>query len=474
MNLLLTHGYFLAEDPKEQEIMKPYPPLGILSITAYLRKQGIIPLVYDTTFSTFEEFRKYLLEHRPKFIGIYTNLMTKLRVLDILRFVRNTQELTETKIFLGGPEVTYHVESFLAEGADAVVIGEGEETTHELLNAWQGGASLHDVTGLAFIDGQGNIVRNPPRPLLKAVDSLPFPARDAINLEAYIHTWREHHGRSAVSINTMRGCPYTCRWCSRAVYGSSYRRRSPALVAEEIELIASHYNPDTLWFVDDVFTISPKWLRGFTKEVQERNITMPYECITRADRLDEEMVDLLVKSGCYRVWIGAESGSQRIIDAMDRRVTVERVQEMILLCKKRGIETGTFIMIGYPGETEQDIIETIEHLKACQPDHYTITTAYPITGTPLFNEVQERLTVQPEWSSSTDRDLDFERTYPKCYYRHALRRLHNEVELHKLQTQGGNLLSRMEYAAKAAAARIGMAWTRKESSTTGLAGHSNP
>lgn len=463
MNLLLTHGYFLGEDPKEREIMKPYPPLGILSITAYLRSKGITPSVYDTTFSTFENFKEYLLEQRPAFIGIYTNLMTKLRVLQIVSFVRSREELAGTRIFLGGPEVTFHVDNFLQHGADAVVIGEGEESAYELLGAWENGTDLHAVQGIAFRENDGAVVRTAPRPLLKDVDALPSPARDAINLNAYIETWKEHHGRSAVSINTMRGCPYTCHWCSRAVYGNSYRRRSPAVVADEIASITATYNPDTFWFVDDVFTISPKWLRGFADEVASRNLQIQYECITRADRMSEETVELLVQSGCYRVWIGAESGSQKIIDAMDRRVEVTKVQEMIRLCKKRGIETGTFIMLGYPGETEQDIVQTIEHLKACLPDHYTVTTTYPITGTPLYNEVQERLTVQPDWDTSTDRDLDFERTYPKRYYRHALRRLYNEVELHKLRTNGGSILRQLECGAKMTAARIAMAWTRRTS-----------
>lgn len=462
MNLLLTHGYFLGEDPKEREIMKPYPPLGILSITAYLRSRGISPEVYDTTFSTFDSFREYLLEQRPAFIGIYTNLMTKLRVLEIISFVRSREELAGTRIFLGGPEVTFHVDNFLEYGADAVVIGEGEESAYELLEAWKNDTDLHTVPGIAFRDNDGTVVRTAPRSLLKNVDALPAPARDAIDLNAYIDVWRKHHGRSAVSINTMRGCPYTCHWCSRAVYGNSYRRRSPAVVADEIESVMATYNPDTFWFVDDVFTISPKWLRGFADEMTARNLKMQYECITRADRMSEETVELLVRSGCYRVWIGAESGSQKIIDAMDRRVEVTRVQEMIRLCKRHGIETGTFIMLGYPGETEQDIIRTIEHLKACLPDHYTVTTTYPITGTPLYNEVRERLTVQPAWEASTDRDLDFERTYPKRYYRHALRRLYNEVEFHKLRTSGGSLLRRLECGAKMTAARIAMAWTRRE------------
>lgn len=460
MKVLLTHGYFLAEDEKEKAIMKPYPPLGILSITSWLRLQGIDPEVYDTTFSTFERFREYLIASRPDYVGIYTNLMTKLRVLEIVRFIRSSPELAGTRVFLGGPEVTAHVRKFLEHGADAVVIGEGEETTHELLTAWEGETDLRGINGIAFRDAGGEIVRTPARTLLKGIDALPIPARDAIDLNAYIRTWRERHGRSAVSINTMRGCPYTCRWCSRAVYGSSYRRRSPGVVVDEIEEIRGRYSPDTLWFVDDVFTINPSWMRGFAEEVTSRNAVVPYECITRADRLNEEMIDLLVRSGCYRVWIGAESGSQTVLDAMDRRVTVERVREMILLSKERGLETGTFIMLGYPGETERDILETIEHLKACNPDHYTVTTAYPITGTPFYEEVHDRLTVEPAWESSTDRDLDFARSYPRRYYDFALRRLYNEVELHRLRTGGGSLRQQAERAAKAAAARIGMRWER--------------
>lgn len=460
MKPLLTHGYFLMEDEKEKAIMKPYPPLGILSIAAYLRTHGMEPQVYDTTFSSFDHFRETLLERRPKYVGVYTNLMTKLRVLEIISFIRNSPELSGTRVFLGGPEVTHHVQNFLEYGADAIVIGEGEETTHALLTAWEEGKDMQGVHGIAYRGAGGEVVRTPPRALLKHIDALPAPARDAIDLMAYIETWKTHHGRSAVSINTMRGCPYTCRWCSRAVYGSSYRRRSPKIVVDEIEQIKRTYNPDTLWFVDDVFTINPTWLRTFAEEVRSRNAIIPFECITRADRLNEEMVDLLVRSGCYRVWIGAESGSQRILDAMDRRVSVERVREMILLCKSRGMETGTFIMLGYPGETEQDILETIEHLKACNPDHYTVTTAYPITGTPLYGEVHDRLTVQPDWESSTDRDLDFQRTYPRRYYDFALRRLYNEVELHRLRTQGGSTRQVLEREIKVVAARIGMRWAR--------------
>ena len=249
------------------------------------------------------------------------------------------------------------------------------------------------------------VVRTAPRALLRQLDELPMPKRDALDLQPYLTAWRERHGKNAISVSTMRGCPYTCRWCSRAVYGESYRRRSPRLVADEIEGDRRPATtPDTLWFVDDVFTIDHRWLEELTVELERRKLRVPYECITRADRLNEKVVGLLKRSGCFRVWIGAESGSQKVLDAMDRRVTVEQVRDMIQLSKKHGIETGTFIMIGYPGETEADIEATIEHLKRADPDQFTITVAYPIKGTPFHDEVKKDIVELRPWNRTTDRD----------------------------------------------------------------------
>lgn len=463
MKILLTHGYFLATDEKERAIMKPYPPLGILSIAAYLEERGMPADVYDTTFSTPEAFRAYLLEERPDVIGIYTNLMTKLQVLETMRFIRSEPTLRATRIVLGGPEVTHHIEKFLENGADAIVIGEGEETMYELLTAWTSPLPIspRNVQGIAFRDDDGSIVRTPERALITDITGLPFPKREAIDLRLYLDAWRERHGASAVNVSTMRGCPFSCRWCSRAVYGESYRRRSPKRVVDEIEQIRATYNPDTLWFVDDVFTINHRWLEEFAREVNERGVKIPYECITRADRLNERSVEMLKESGCYRVWIGAESGSQAVLDAMDRRVKVEQVQEMIQLCKRHGIETGTFIMLGYPGEKEEDILATIEHLKRSDPDLFTITVAYPITGTPFHDEVREQITVQPEWELSTDREVDFERPYSRRYYEFAMRRIVNEVQLHKLRKSSGALSLRgVKHAGKAFAAAVGMRLAR--------------
>ncbi len=433
MKVLLTHGYFISEDLKEQQIMKPYVPLGILYISSYLEKHAVEHEVFDSTFYKPEDLHLYILEYNPQYIGIYVNLMTKLQVLKIISFLKGSMELKDTKIILGGPEVRNHADKFLSHGADFIVLGEGEETFLELVHVLDANdkEKIASINGICYLGANRELIKNQERNKIKDIDILPFPNRKKVDLFKYLDVWKNHHGKNAISISTMRGCPYTCKWCSRAVYGLSYRRRSASLVVEEIVAIQKAYTPDTLWFVDDVFTVSHKWMQEFTAEIKKQNVSVQYECITRADRLNEEVFQLLKDSGCFRVWIGAESGSQNIIDAMDRRVDVNQVRAMIQLAKKYQIEAGTFIMLGYPGETESDIIETIHHLKTSNPDHFTITVAYPIKGTELYQEVESDFIDPLPWDSSTDRDITFKRTYTEKYYSYAVRHVVNEVNYYK-------------------------------------------
>ncbi len=431
MKILLTHGYFLQEDEKEKLILKPYVPLGILYISAYLENNGFDNSIFDSTFSSFDAFKENLKSNTPEVIGMYTNLMTKLNVLRIIKFIRSEDKLKNIKIVLGGPEVRNHAEQFLKHGADALVIGEGEETMLQLVKCFKDKKDISEIKGIAFLDKTQNIKVNEAQGLLKSIDNLSFPNRKKIDLQKYFDTWRNAHGSSTISLSTMRGCPYTCKWCSRAVYGGTYRRRSPKLVVDEIVDLQMHYQFDNIWFVDDVFTISHKWLKEFAEEINSRQVKVRYEIITRADRMTEEVIDLLIDSGCFRVWIGAESGSQDIIDAMDRRVDVIQVREMIKLARNKGLEAGTFIMLGYPGETQKDIRETIKHLSDSAPDYFTITLAYPIKGTPLYAETEDKFIDLKDWEVSTDRDIDFKRTYNRRYYDYALRWVNNEVAFRK-------------------------------------------
>lgn len=406
--------------------MKPYVPLGILSISGFLEKHGFDNDVFDSTFSSFNELCEHLRANQPDVISLYTNLMTRINVIRIIKFIRSTPELSDSRIILGGPEVRQHAERLLKCGADFIVIGEGEETMLEVCNAIRDNASYDMIKGIQW-KKDGTIVINAERELLKDIDELPFPNRKKVNLQKYFDAWKSAHGESSVSVSTMRGCPYTCKWCSRAVYGMSYRRRSPSLVADEIEWLQKNYTFDSIWFVDDVFTINPKWMREFAAVIAERKLKIRYEIISRADRLNEEMLSLLSDSGCFRIWIGAESGSQKIIDAMDRRVDVNKVREMIRRTRELGMEAGTFIMLGYPGETEDDINETVNHLIESNPHHFTITLAYPIRGTELFEETRNDFTYVGEWETSNDRDIDFKRTYPRKYYTYAIRYVVNKV-----------------------------------------------
>ncbi len=434
MSLLLTHGYFLEEDPREKLIMKPYPPLGILYISSFLEKSKIAHDVFDSTFSSFDALCQQILQKKYKQIGIYANLMTKLNILKLIRFIRSNEEIKETTIILGGPDVRYNTEEYIDHGADMIILGEGEETMADLVNTLNNPFNpfLDKVAGIAFKNYFAKIVYTEEREKIKEVDTLPFPNRDRIDIKKYLSVWKSKHGMSALNVSTQRGCPYTCRWCSTAVYGQSYRRRSAASVCDELEEIQKKYAPDTIWFVDDVFTVSHKWLSEFAAEIEKRKLRIKYECITRADRMSDAVIMDLKKSGCYRVWIGAESGSQEVIENMDRRVDVKVVQEMLVKARNAGIETGTFIMLGYPGETEADIMKTVDHLVASNPTYFTITIAYPIKGTALYEQVKNSLIDPPGWTQSTDRDLDFHRTYPREYYIYAVQFVTNEVKFKQL------------------------------------------
>lgn len=423
-DIFLTHGYFLQEDAKEQEIMRPYPPLGLLYVSGHLKREGFNAFLFDATFQSMSTLQDALLDKRPKILALYTNLMTKLNVLAIMKFVR--EKLPQCQLVVGGPDVTYNVENYLSNGAHYLILGEGEVTCQELCaHLLQSSESPDQVHGLAFLK-DGKVQKTAARTKVKELDQLAEPDRKSIDFRQYLEVWKKHHGKRTANISTQRGCPYTCKWCSTAVYGQSYRRRPAALVADEIEHLVNEYQVEALWFVDDVFTVSHKWLSQLHAEFRKRNLQIDFECITRAERLNDQVLQQLKEMGCFRIWIGAESGSQKIIDKMDRRVDINLVSQMIQGTQKMGMEAGTFIMVGYPGETLEDIKATAQYLRSAQPSVLTITKTYPIKGTSLYNEVEQDITVQPDWSTSTDRDIEFALPYSKKFYHYAIRYIMNE------------------------------------------------
>jgi radical SAM superfamily enzyme YgiQ (UPF0313 family) len=463
MELLLTHGYFLYEDPKELRIMKPYAPLGILYLSSHLRAQGFDVEVFDSTFSSSEDLFRILRESEPSILGVYANLMTRSNVVRILRVAKEAG----WKTIVGGPEPGAYVEEYLKSGADVVVVGEGEETVAELLLALRPGASgsLAAIRGIAYQDERGQIHCTPPRPQIADLDAQPWPDRERVAIKKYLSVWREHHGAGSVSLITARGCPYHCRWCSHAVYGKTHRRRSPTAVVDEVAWLLERYHPDMLWFADDVFTIHHGWLFEYAAEMNRRGLKIPFECISRADRLNAGVADALAELGCFRIWIGSESGSQHVLDAMERGVTVEQVQTAVVLAKSRGIETGMFLMWGYPGEGVADIEATIEHVKRSNPDIFLTTVAYPIRGTPYFDEVAPRVVNGGEWALGSDRDLKIRGRHSRRFYQFADQLLHSQVDLSRLsgrETESGERLLAEELRRKIAEAQEGLEMSRAE------------
>lgn len=461
MDILLAHGYFLENDPHEKAVMKPYAPLGILYLSSYLKRAGFSVGVFDSTFATLPDFEQRLRDTRPSVVGLYTNLMTKFAILHMIRLAK----AAGAYVVLGGPEPPYYAREYLERGADVIVRGEGETALEDLIPHLikHGLTGLDALTGISFLGDDGSVIETLPRPMISDLSANPWPDREAIDLDAYLTTWKTHHGRSSVSVIHARGCPYTCTWCSHSVYGNTHRRRTPADAADELLWIKERYNPDQIWYADDVFAINRRWFFQYADELDQRGVRIPFECISRADRLDDQVVARLAQMGCYRLWNGSESGSQTILDAMKRKVEADDVRAKTRLLQQHGIETGMFIMLGYEGENIRELDETVAHLKDANPDVFLTTVAYPIKGTPYYAEVEDRILSDRPWEQRSDRDLIIAGRRSKRFYSFATRWMVSSVALHRAQVNGGAPLPRrVRLAASVAVGRAGMLLTQHE------------
>ncbi len=451
MKILLTHGYFLRDDPAEKTVMKPYPPLGILCLSAWLSKEGIENEVYDSTFSSFGEMIAFLDSCDAKIIGFYATLMTRLNILKVINHIKEHPSLHPAYIIIGGPDARYNAKEWLESGADIVIPGEGEVTLTETWRSLStsGKDNLSETKGIIFRDDQLRVIDTQEREPLKP-GLIPQPDYHAIHIESYREAWKKYHWYYSLSINTMRGCPYSCDWCSKSVYGDTYRRKDPEDVVEEIRDLTEKYHPDRLWFTDDVFTISREWLKKFTATLATSQTVIRYECISRTDCIDDEIILLLKRSGCEKIWIGAESGSQKVLDLMNRRTSIRDTINLMKRLHEAGIMTGTFLMAGYPGETKKDILLTAQYLKEARPDEFTLTLAYPIRGTRFFLKAEPHFMIPYDWERMPEKEIRFKRNYSHRFYFFALRYLYNSSNAAKAT----RISEKTRFGMKALLARI--------------------
>ncbi len=454
-DILLTHAYFLKYDFIERRVMKPYPPLGILCLSAYLKRAGLSVDVFDSTFRDPEDFKELVRRTRPRIVGIYANIITRDNVFLMARIARDNGVAF---VVCGGPDAPEWSDLYLQNGIDAIGTNEGERTLEELIPRLhdKGLHGLEEMPGL-IIRRNGRSFRTPPRPVIADLDSLPWPDRDVLAMEDYFKAWKSKHGESSVSLITARGCPFHCAWCSSEVFGHSHRQRSPQNVVDEMLMIKQKYNPDILWISDDVLTINRKWSMGFFDEVKRRGAQHPYECLSRVDLVDRPILQGLKESGCFRIWYGAESGSQKVLDSMEKGTTVEQVREASRITQELGIQSGFFILLGYPEETTADIRKTIDLLKTTRPDVFGTSVAFPMKGTEFYKRVSDRIVPNENWSSRNQNKLLFKARYPRLYYWFAVRWLVKEVNVDKMWRQKNRPYRRIAIeAVKIAVARAGV------------------
>ncbi len=430
VDILLGHAYFLKYDVIERRVMKPYPPLGILYLSAYLKRGGFGVEVFDATFKDFEDFEQTLERVRPRIVGLYANIITR---DNVLRLTRIAKDSGVEFVVVGGPDAAEWCDTYFRAGVDIIGTNEGERTLEQLIPWLQekGLESLEQVPGIIFAK-DGSSCRTPPRPVIADLDSLPWPDREALEMDDYFKAWKSRHGESSVSLITARGCPYHCSWCSAEVFGHSHRQRSPSDVVDEMLMLKERYDPDIMWISDDVLTISRKWSFAFFEEVRRRGAALPFECLSRADLVDREILQGLADSGCFRIWYGAESGSQKVLDSMQKGTRVEQVREASRITQELGMQSGFFILLGYPEETTADIRMTIDFLKETRPDVVGTSVAFPIRGTEFYERVADRIIPNENWSSRNQNKLLFKGRYPRLYYWFAIRWLVKSVNIDRM------------------------------------------
>lgn len=394
MRLLLTHAYFLRQDPHEQQLMRPFPPLGLQSLVAYLRREGWNDTDWwDATFADGPaDFLEVLQRENPTIVGFYGHTITRPVTMELVRACVERG----CRVIAGGPDPVQYLDDYFDMGVEVVVVGEGERTVTALLEhlqtfgcwKWE---ELTEIQGVAF-RRDGKVIRTGDRPLIRPLDSLPFPHRERRDLDAYFSAWKARHGKTAMSLSTSRGCPYRCTWCSKQVYGDTFRRRSPGHVVDEVLALRRDWNPDELWFVDDMFTLNRKWVLDFCETMQRRHAVTPFYLIGRAETLDLELLTALKAAGCYRIYLSAESGSQKVLDAMEKGTDLQEIYRAASAMAKVGIELGIFVMLGYPGENRQDVVATLRMIRRLDPAVTLVSVAHPMKGTTFYEQVREQIT----------------------------------------------------------------------------------
>jgi len=435
--IFFTHSYFLRFDRKQWTTAQPYAPIGTLYAASVMRQQGYDVHFFDTMFSkSADEVIPAIEKHHPDFFVIYDdgfNYLTKMCLTNMREAAFRMSKLAKQRgctVIISSSDSTDRYEEYLSEGADFILLGEAENTLGELTRAIKNKEDLLQIPGIAYKEKDA-IIKTTKRNVLKDLDNIPFPAWDLIDMEPYRKMWLRSKGYFSMNMTTTRGCPFKCNWCAKPIYGNRYNSRSPQNVVDELKMLKEKFQFDHIWFCDDIFGLKPGWVHAFADLVEKEKLDFKFKIQVRADLLlQEEYIRDLARAGCENAWMGAESGSQRILDAMDKGITIEQIKKSTSLLKQHGIRPSFFIQFGYLGETMEDIKKTIRMINELLPCELGISVSYPLPGTVFYEKVKAQMKEKTNWTDSDELALMFRNTYPPPFYKQLHRYVHKSYRTH--------------------------------------------
>jgi len=439
LSILVGHSYFLRFDPKQFQRAKPYPPLATLQVAATLRRAGHRVALFDAMLAEgLPEYTRCLEEQAPQLLVVYEDNFNFLSKMCLGAMRRAACEMVRaahvrgTRVIVAGSDASDAPEPYLRAGADAVLIGEGLEALAQLVQRLDGDPSLGRAQLVAGLPGIAGVVGGVARAqVVRRIDSSrpELPAWDLVDMDRYRRVWRDAHGYFSLNMAASRGCSFRCAWCAKPIWGNRYLQREPEDVAAEMLHLKQEFAPDHIWFADDIFGFRADWVEAFARAAHAGGGPVPFTIQTRADLMSPAMAVALRDAGCREAWLGAESGSQRVLDAMNKGVQVAEIHTARARLKAQGIRVGFFIQLGYLGEEIEDILATRELIDTARPDDIGISVSYPLPGTAFYEQVKAQLGEKTRWQDSNDLAMMFRGTYGSEFYRAVRDLLHEQVRL---------------------------------------------
>jgi anaerobic magnesium-protoporphyrin IX monomethyl ester cyclase len=390
VKVALVYPYF---HPANDNSIFRFPPLGLGYIAAALKRSGVEVELVDCTFKQLSDAVSQIKRAKPQIIGFYSMFSMKKTTLELAHALRN-EGLQDSLFVVGGPLPSWAPEGFL-NVFDVVAVGEGEQTMLEIADCIAQNKEISNVKGLVFKDGK-RIINTGPRGFIEDLNSLDFPTRNLFDNEAYKKYYLERFGYSTTSIITSRGCPFSCDFCSRPIFGADMRIRSVNSIVDEVEEIAA-LGYDRVWFADDCFTLNRNHLLDVCNEIAHRGLKIGWECLSRVDTMDAEVAGCMKRAGCIGVFFGIESGNDSVLNLMKKRITTAQAKRAVYAAKAAGLKVGAFFIVGYPGESNKTVLDTVRFASGLPLEYLSFTLPYPIPGTPLYERVKDHGVSIEDW-----------------------------------------------------------------------------